>query len=592
VKTKNLKRRKTLLGTEVKMAQDILHSEGRAVATKRAIRRARVASAILMLILAALIGRTAHLQFSNPEQYTRFATVHRPGGRAPARRGNIYDREGRLLATSVPQWSVFADPSEVKAPLETARILARVLDADQKTVNNRLSRSGRRFVWIKRQVSPSRAEWVRALGLKGVYLRKEYERFHPKGSLCAHLVGFTDIDGRGLEGLEAYFDSMLNGPAREKEGDNGASIRGYDVHLTVDSYIQGLTRKALMRQVERHQPEAAWALVLDARNGEVLSMVNYPQYDPGAPSNSPDSHRRNRVLTDTYEYGSVLKPINVAIAIEKGIVEPDTEFDCHRGAWRFGRRTIRDVSEHGTLTVSDIVTRSSNIGMAQIGLKLEAEDFREGLTRFGFGELTGMELPGEKIGIMRPVSAWNDHSLISIAFGQEVSINALALARAFMALANDGILLRPSIVQEVTDPLSGAQISQNRRGADLRTAVSPDTAELVNEMLVRVVEEGTGSRAAVEGYSAAGKTGTGTLMCEDNLRYSRGRYISTFVGFAPAEDPRLVVLVSLKVPTAGGYYGGTVAGPAFSEIVRQTLGYLNVAPDTITDLIAKAEDHD
>ncbi len=537
--------------------------------------RVRLAAAALTMALAALTGRLAQIQFADPDQYTRLAAVHHRSEPPATRRGSIYDRKGNLLAVSVPSWSVFADPSEVKSPLETARILSRVLEADMERIHARMRRPDRRFVWIKRQVSESRAEWVRALGLKGIHMRKEYQRVHPSGSLCAHVVGFTDIDGRGLEGVEARFDGELG--------------KGQDIYLTIDGYIQTLTRNALMRQVERHEPEAAWALVLDAGSGEILSMVNWPQYDPRVPAASPPSHRRNRVLVDTYEYGSVMKPVTVAIALERGLIEPETEYDCHRGAWRFGRRTIRDVREHGLLTVSDIIARSSNIGVAQIGLELGEEHFWEGLRRFGFGERTGVELSGEKIGIMRPASRWNDHSLISIAFGQEISTNALALARAYLALANEGVLIRPSLISRVTDPHAKEVFASPRAGdGEVRRAVSERTARQVIAMLGRVVEEGTGTRAAVEGYRVGGKTGTGSLMCAESPGYSRERYISTFVGFAPLEDPRIVVLVSLKVPTQGGYYGGTVAGPAFREITRNTLGYLNVPPDTPMDFIARA----
>jgi len=569
------------------MAKGNAHSGDVPAATAGTLRRVKIAAAILMLILVALAGRIAQIQFDNPGQYTRLAAVRRMRSESATRRGDIYDREGRLLATSVPHWSVFADPTEVYDPFETARILARVLNADLNTINARLRRSDRRFVWIKRQVSPSRAEWVRALELKGVYLRREDKRFHPFGSLFAHVVGFTDIDGRGLEGVEARFEKELGGFERLSAEDGKRADRGYDIYLTLDAYIQSLTRDALLRQVERHRPEAAWALALDARSGEVLSMVNWPQYDPGAPAGSPERNRRNSILADTYEYGSVLKPITVAIALESGIVEPDTEFDCHRGAWRFGRRTIRDVSEHGNLTVRDIVARSSNIGVAQIGLKLGVEDFWRGLNRFGFGDPSGIELQGESTGIMRAASRWNDHSLISIAFGQEISINAMALARAFAALGNDGVLVQPRVLQKITDPLSGDEIRSEGRPENLQRAVSKDVADEVMRMLARVVEEGTGTRAAVEGYRVGGKTGTGTLMCKDNRGYSKDRYISTFVGLAPIDDPGVVILVSLKVPTGGDYYGGIVAGPAFSEIAQGTLGYLKVPPDIQKDFLAR-----
>ena len=556
----------------------------------RPVLRARAAAVVLTLTAAVLIGRIAHLQFSDPHRYTRLAaTARRSVGPPKTRRGDIYDRRGRLLATSSPRWSVFADPPRIRSSLDTARILARILDVDVTRVYTQLSRTDRRFVWIRRQVSRSRAEWVRAMELSGIHLRREDERFYPFGGLFAHVVGYADVDGRGLKGAEFAFDDMLSGQAGAEESAGGPPERGYDVYLTVDAYIQAVTNKALMRQVERHEPESAWALVLDVESGEVLSMVNWPQFDPADPAASPYSVRRNRILNDTYEYGSVNKPFTVAVALENGLVEADTEFDCHQGVWRFGNRRIHDVREHGTLTVSDILTYSSNIGVAQIGLKLGTERFWWGLRQFGFGESSGIELPWESTGIMRSPERWNEHSLISIAFGQEVSVNAAALARAYMALAGDGMLIQPYIMGKITDSLSGEVVYSRESRRELRRAVSSETARKVVDMMERVVKEGTGTRAAVEHYRVAGKTGTGTLMCEEGEGYSADRYISTFVGFAPVEDPEIVVLVSLKVPTRGGYYGGSVAGPAFREITKNTLGYLNVQPTTPTNFIARAE---
>ncbi len=555
-------------------------------------RRVKVAGVILNMLLVAVTYRVGHLQFSEPEKYIRFATLHRPEEQRVVRRGNIYDRRGRLMATSVPLWSVFADPAQVESRLETARILSRVLDADLSYVYTRLLRTDRRFVWIKRQVSHSRAEWVRALDLRGVYLRKEYRRFYPYGELAGHVLGFTDIDGRGLEGIEARFNDQLAGVRDGSEEKNAMPRRGKDVYLSIDAFIQAFTRDALMKQVQRHEPEAAWAVVLDVDSGEVLSMVNWPKVDPIAPSAVPASHRRSRILNSTYEYGSVMKPITVAIALEEEIVEPETEIDCHNGRWHFGRRAIHDVSEHGTLTVSEIVAHSSNIGMAQIGLQVGIDRFWNGLRRFGFGRPTGIELPGESTGILREPAGWNDHSLISIAFGQEISTNAIALIQAYQALGNEGVLNQPTVVKKVVDPADGVEVFRTSNTRAGRRVVSRDTAREVMDMMKKVVEEGTGGRASLEHYTSAGKTGTGSLMCDEGRGYSKDKYISTFVGLAPASNPKIAVLVSLESPQRGGHYGGTVAGPAFREIARKALAYLNVPSDSKNDYIARAKKYD
>jgi len=558
-----------------------------------------------MLALLGLTARMAQVQLLEHERYAALAQRQQTVRRAlSGRRGNIYDRKGRLLATSVQRWSVFADPSRLKRPRATALLLARALGMDAEALTRRLRRRAR-FVWVKRHVTDAEADTVRGLSLAGIHLQREYDRLYPTGRLCAHVVGFTDVDGRGLSGVELEFDRILRGrPGREELLCDAArrALRlpgsaaleepadGLDVYLTLDAYVQNVALEALTAQVRQHEPECAWALVLDARSGAVLADVVVPGFDPQAPGRYEPARRRNRVVTDAYEFGSVLKPLTVAAAIEEGLVTPQTQFDCRRGAWRVGRRTVHDVHPYGVLSVSDIVCKSSNIGAAQIGMLLGAERFHRALRRFGLGEPTGIRLPGEVSGILRPPGRWTRDSLISVAFGQEISCTPLGVACAFGALANRGVLLRPRILSKIVHSRTGRVLCEPNGPAARWRAVSESTARAVLEMMRRVVEEGTGRRARLDDYPVAGKTGTASQPRPDGRGYSRTRYLSTFVGIAPANSPRVVALVSLLAPSKGSHYGGTVAAPACREILHRTLRYLNVPAPMAGRAVAEASE--
>jgi cell division protein FtsI (penicillin-binding protein 3) len=558
--------------------------------------RAYFGAGILSLLLLALAGRLVQIQILQHRRFRKLSYQQQTVNRSLAgRRGDICDRTGRLLAVSVQRWSIFADPSVIEEPEATAIILGRTLNVAEKHIERRL-RTNRRFAWVKRQVSDSEAERVRRLDLKGVHFRREYHRLYPPVRLFGHVVGFTDIDGRGLSGAEVEFDRLLrstSGKEKVQRDAIGRVIRrpgdepllrpsdGYDIHLTVDAYIQDVARKAVSRQVEKHKPDSAWAVVMNVQTGAVLAMVNWPEFDPNAPADTEPAGRRNRILTDSYEFGSVMKPITVAAALEAGLVETDTEFQCHNGAWRVGYRVVHDVHGYDRLSVADIVVHSSNIGVAQIGLRLGARRFYDSLRRFGFGNPTGINLPGEVSGILRPVDRWNKHSLISVAFGQEIATTPLSVATAFCSIANGGLLLRPRIVHKVVNSETGRVVVEGGQGEVVRRAISSRTAEQVLTIMRRVVTEGTGRRVALEEYPVAGKTGTASLPRRDGRGYSN-RYLGSFIGIAPADNPRIVVLVSLKAPTKGSYYGGTVAGPACRTIILKTLQYLNV-PETTTE---------
>ncbi|MCK4282983.1 MAG: penicillin-binding protein 2, partial [Candidatus Brocadiae bacterium] len=561
--------------------------------------RAGIVLGVVSVALLLLAARLCKLQIGEADRYRRLARQQQQLDRKlSARRGRIYDRQGRLLAASVRRWSIYADPKAVKDPDRTALVVGNVLGRSP----GGLARSLRKdcfFVWIKRQVSEREAERVRDLALPGVYLQEENKRLYPQGRLGAHVVGFTDIDGRGLAGIERKMDALLRGrPGLERVLCDGgrrifrsaqdrlqkAPFNGYDVFLTLDAYVQNVAEQELAAAAEKHEPECATAIVMDVRDGSVLAMASWPSFDPQEPAQSPVGYQRNVAVSDAYEFGSAFKPITVGLALEQGVVAPDTEFECHQGEWRVGRRTVHDVHPYGTLTVSDILCHSSNIGAGQVGQKLGPQKLHEGIRGFGLGRPTGIALPGEVGGIMRPVASWSEYSIISIAFGQELAVTAMSMARAFASFANGGVLLQPRIVKAVVHSHTGKVVYTAGEPSVSTRPLSAETAGEVLRMMQRVVTEGTGRPARLDEYVIAGKTGTAQLLRQDGKGYSSSRYLSTFIGVAPVPDCRIVVLVTVKAPTRNGYYGSVVAAPVVRNITLRTLRHMNVPQTESTDV--------
>lgn len=553
--------------------------------------RAALGTACLVLAFALLSVRLAQLQLVEHERYAALAAQQQVVGRAiGARRGDVRDSAGHLLATSVRSWSVYADPQGVSNPEATAVKLAAVLGLDRRQVYSKLGRPGR-FVWVKRQAGDDEVGFLRRLGLEGVHFRPDWKRSHPHGSVAAQVVGLTDVDDQGLSGVELSLEQLL-GPKTGWEfvacdagrrvirgaGDSPVTAPrdGYDVTLTIDAFVQNVAQEELAKAVQKHAPEAAWAVVLDTRTCAVLAMANWPEFDPE--DRTDISGSRNRIITDSFEFGSVMKPFTVAAALEAGAVTPATTIFCHRGAWKVGRRTVHDAHEYDTLTVSDIVVRSSNIGAAQIGMRCGVESLHHRLRLFGLGEPTGVDLPGEAGGILRPASRWTTYSVVSVSFGQEMATTPLSVARAYCTFANGGMLYTPQLVQKVTDSTTGEVLYELNGPAEGRCVVSAETAAQIMEMLRGVVDSGTGKGARLEEYPVAGKTGTAELARPDGRGYLAGKYLSSFAGIAPADEPAVCVLVSMKAPSKNGYYGGTVAAPACARIIERTLRYMGVPP--------------
>jgi cell division protein FtsI (penicillin-binding protein 3) len=558
--------------------------------------RRRIIS-IFLLLLLSLCGVAAKLFFLQiqqrdrlaeraTKQYQRFLPI-------VSGRGTIYDRAGRELAVSLKVPSVFAQPAAVEDPAATAKALAPILEQPAKNILARLT-ADKPFVWIQRQLDPAKAETITDLTLKGIGLYPESRRYYPRQELAAHVLGMMGLDDRGLEGLEREYDDLLGGQPqfvaaqqdalgriifRQEEPERRAPV--FDLTLTIDGVIQYIAERELQRAVERSRAKGGTAIVMDPRTGEILALANQPTYDPNAYQKFGAAARRDRAVTDAFEPGSVFKVILAAGALEEGVIRPGDRIFGENGAIEVGGLTIRDHEKYGWLTVRDILTYSSNVGAIKIGQKLGKSLYYHYISSFGFGSLTGLDLPGETPGLMRRPKSWSALSLSVLSIGQEVSVTPVQIATAFSAIANGGNLVRPHVVRALK-----AQDGSLSREADpvvIRRVVSAETAQTLLEMLCGVVEDGTGKEAALEEYSVAGKTGTAQKVDPATGRYSHQKIVASFVGAVPAESPRLVILVLIDEPEVLRW-GGSIAAPAFREIARDALQYLQVPPSPSRDV--------
>jgi cell division protein FtsI (penicillin-binding protein 3) len=512
---------------------------------------------------------TAFLQRQGEARYARTLEV-------PATRGQITDRNGVVLAASVPARAIWAIPEDVNASAAQLNDLARLLDAVPAELKRRLADEDRSFVYLRRQVDTELAERIAAMKLAGIHSSKEFKRHYPEGPTSAHVIGFTSVEDRGQEGVELAFERTLAGRpgsrhvikdrlGRIVEDDWLREPRdGGQLVLSIDSRVQYIAHAALRNAIDRHKAKAGAAIVLDVATGEILALANWPSFDPNSRARSAGDALRNRAITDTFEPGSTLKPFAIAAALESGRVRPDTRIQTAPGKLVIGDRTIGDAHPLGLLTVEEVVAKSSNVGTAKIALELPAQTLWDSYTAVGFGQAPRLEFPGAVAGRLRPAKTWRPIEQATISYGHGISVTLLQLARAYSVFANDGALLPVTLVKTETVP------------AAVR-ALSPETAAAVRRMLeMAVSEEGTAPAARIAGYRVAGKTGTAYKV--KNGQYVRD-YVASFVGFAPASAPRIVVAVMIDEPSAGSHYGGQVAAPAFAQITAATLRTLQVAPD-------------
>lgn len=538
------------------------------------------------MVYLALAFQLVRVQILEHDKYSKLAqSQHYQRVEIPASRGLILDRNGKPLAQSVEVSSICANPEEVEDNEAAAKKLAKVLGLKPSPLLEVLKKD-KKFVWVKRGVGPKEAQAVKELGLNGVEIKQETRRTYPCGRLLSHVIGFVDIDERGLEGVESFFDKELAGqpgyrvvardalqrPIFNTENLSTEPIQGQNVVLTVDITLQHILEDELDKAIQMWNPRSATAIAVEPATGEVLAVANRPTYDPNFFATSTPEERRNRAITDCYEPGSIIKPLVVSGVLKRGLAHPGEVFFCNNGTFQVGRRVLRDVHPYGNLTVEEIVINSSNIGMAKLAMLEGQKRLYEDLKGFGLGEPTNIELPGEISGTLRNPRDWTSYSLESIAMGYEVTATPLQIVSAFCAIANGGTLLKPRIVKAIAQQEGGAE--KTFRPQPSHKVLSDNFAkEVLIPILTRVVKEGTGKKAELQEYTIAGKTGTSRKVLEDARGYGGG-YVSSFVGFAPAEAPKLCVLVMINGPRGDAYYGGTVAAPVVREILRRSLNYL------------------
>jgi cell division protein FtsI (penicillin-binding protein 3) len=526
----------------------------------------------------ALVGRAVYLQgFDHEFLQAKGESRYERAIEVPATRGRVTDRNGDMLAVSTPVRSIWAIPTDARLLPADARKLAHLLEIDVAELNQRLN-AGRDFVYLKRQVSPEIAGTIAALKLPGIHEQPEYRRYYPGGEVMAHVLGFTGVDDKGQEGVELAFDRRLTGKPgarrviRDRRGEiveDVEAIRpphdGQDTVLAMDAKIQYLAYSALGQAIRTHKAKAGAAVVLDARTGELLALVNAPTYNPNNRSKLSGAQLRNRVFTDTYEPGSTMKPFVVGLALERGKVRPDTIIDTAPGQITIGRRTISDAHRHGALTVAEVIQKSSNVGTVKMAMNFAPDEMWRLFNDLGFGAPLNLGFPGEAGGKLRPPRTWKPIEQATMSFGHGISVSLIQMAHAYLAFARDGELLPLSLTRLDTPPTVGKRI------------FSVETARQMRHMLeLAAAPGGTAPLAQIPGYRVAGKTGTAHKL-EDG-RYAN-KYVSSFVGFAPASNPRLVVAVMIDEPSAGQYYGGIVAAPVFAQIAEGSLRALGVTPD-------------
>lgn len=535
---------------------------------------------ILVLAFAGLMWRAIDLQlnhkdFLQTEGNARYLRVMK----VSAHRGKILDRNGYPLAISTPVDSVWANPGELRSRGVKFNRLVKLLGLDGRQLKREIqARKDREFIFLKRQLDPALAARVMALGIEGVYLQREYRRYYPMGEVAAHVVGFTNVDDMGQEGIELTFDELLRGESgskrvlRDRIGQIVADVErirapksGQDLVLSIDKRIQYLAYRRLLAAVKHNRARAGSAVVLDARTGEVLAMVNQPSYNPNNRSDRVGSRFRNRAVTDVFEPGSTTKPFTIAAALGSGRFNTESVVDTAPGQINVGKYVVKDSRNHGKIDLGTIVKKSSNVGASKIALALPSENLWQTFSRFGFGQMTGGGFPGEAEGVFTHYFDWADVHKATLSYGYGISVTALQLARAYAAIANEGRL--PRVTFEAVKGIPPAP-----------RVISEDVALKLRRMLEAVVSSGgTGTRARLDGYRVAGKTGTVRKVTPGG--YSEDRYVALFAGFAPMSAPRIVTVVVIDEPGAGDYYGGEVAAPVFADITEGALRLLGVAPD-------------
>jgi cell division protein FtsI (penicillin-binding protein 3) len=564
------------------VSRGIAYTSSPLLASRTPVWRSKFVVAAIALAFIALIGRAAYIQVVSNEFYqkqgeVRFARTLE----LPANRGRILDRNGLILASSVPAPSIWAIPEDVELNTKQVAQLAKLLDMSASELAHKLSDEDKSFVWLKRQVDDSVAKQISALDFKGIYQRKEYKRQYPEAEAAAHVVGFTNVEDNGQEGIELAFNKDLAGRAGSRRvikdrlgrvveavGETVPPADGRDIQLSIDSKVQFFAYQKLRDAVTVNKAKAGSVVVLDAITGEVLALANYPSYVPDKRRNLGGEQLRNRALTDTFEPGSVVKPFTIGLALETGRVNPQTHIDTGNGRMPVYGAVISDSHPNGILTVEGVIQKSSNIGTTKIAMKMEPREMWELFSQAGFGQKPQIAFPGAVSGRLRPYKTWRPIEQATMSYGYGLSASLFQMARSYTVFSHGGEII-PATMLKTSEPAVGTRV------------LSEKTAGQVRKMLEMAAGPGgTGQKAQTIGYSVGGKSGTAIKQVGKNYGTAGNRkYRGWFVGMAPIDKPRIIVAVMIDEPSAGQYYGGAVAAPVFSEVVQQTLRMMAVQPD-------------
>ena len=564
------------------MSRSVAYTSSPLLASRTPVWRSKFIVAAVAMGFVGLAARAAYIQVVSNDFYqkqgeVRFARTLE----LPANRGRILDRNGLILASSVPVPSIWAIPEDVDLDKKQAVLLAKLLEMPVVELNKKLADDDKTFVWLKRQVDESVAQQIAAMGLKGIYQRKEYKRQYPEREAAAHVVGFTNVEDVGQEGVELFFNKDLGGRAGtrrvikdrmgrvvEAVGETTPPVDGRDLQLSIDSKVQFFAYQKLRDAVTANKAKAGSVVVLDAITGEVLALANYPSYTPDKRRNLSGEQLRNRALTDTFEPGSVMKPFTVGLGLETGRVTPQSLIDTGSGKLHFAGSTISDSHANGVLTVEGVIQKSSNIGTTKIAMQMPAREMWELFSQAGFGQKPQISFPGAVSGKLRPYKTWRPIEQATMSYGYGLSASLFQMARSYTVFSHDGQII-PVTMLKSAEPAVGVQV------------LSAKTAAQVRKMLQMAAGPGgTGQKAQTMGYSVGGKSGTAYKQVGKGYGNDKNRkYRGWFVGMAPIENPRIIVAVMIDEPSAGQYFGGQVAAPVFSEVVQQTLRMMGVQPD-------------
>lgn len=544
-------------------------------------------AAFIFLLFASVCYKAADLQILNRDKAFRLAQKqHHNSYTLLPKRGNILDRDSRNLATNLNTQSIYINPGLIDDPEQFARKLSENTNLSYREALS-YAASKRSFLWLKRLAEPGLVDGIKELDLEGIGFIEEPRRVYPNGHLLGQVLGFTNIDSKGIEGIEYLMDGLLRGKPREltykrdargkliltSSVDIEESTTGFDVLLTIDSEIQHIVEKELEKGVKDSEGKSGMAVLMKPDTGEILAMASYPFFDPNNFSDFPDAVKRNKPVWYTFEPGSTSKVFLVAAALEENIANPGTKYNCENGRRKVGPKVIRDIHPHDILTVTQTITESSNICASKIGENLGKSGLHDYLSRFGFGRETGINLPGEQGGQLPGTNRWGPVELATISFGQGISVTAVQLATALSAIANGGYLMEPYILKTIISPKG--EVIREKRPKVINRVISYDTAVQVGDILEQVVDAGTGKNAAIPEYTVAGKTGTAQIPDTKNGGYHENKYMASFIGFAPVDNPEMTLVVVIEDPKKS-IYGGAVAAPVFRSITEKVLFRMNV----------------